>query len=179
MHVTHEPRGSGCKEANYVSSQRELAPPGGPERDRSPVAAATTTHGHLQNVARPSISERAHPGRSGSEDRGCGKIFPSRSDCGRAAAWKAALRKNSHRRRTFPIGARPVPGRSSHDSAKPLEYLEDAHHRRARCAPGLSRAPLGLRLRRAGRFLSARSEGSAQGVLVLHLSFTRRSCPQT
>ena len=36
----------------------------------------------------------------------------------------------------FPTGARPVPGRSSHDSAEALKYFDDAHHHRTRCAPG-------------------------------------------
>jgi len=87
------------------------------------------------------FSERAHPGRSGFEDRGCRKAFSSRFGCGRAAAWKAALRKNSRSRRTFPAtGARPVPGRSSLDSPVASGVLRSCRWHSGPLRAGTSRA---------------------------------------
>ena len=58
-------------------------------------------------------------------------------------------------RLTFPArGARPVPGRSSRESVEALEYLEDAHHHRTRCAPGHRAVRFGWQLCRARQWES-------------------------
>ena len=54
----------------------------------------------------------------------------------------------------FPTGTRPVPGRSSRDSAKALKYFEDARHHRTHCAPGRRALRSGRQLcRPAGAYL--------------------------